>query len=106
MKETGNKMVSNSNNKTTNSSDMVSDVLVTSIKKIATSRKSPWVGTLSELGSVLETKVASPEVLPASPSALRVSLNKVVNRLRSAGVTIRFSRSTSHDRTRLVKFWS
>jgi hypothetical protein len=65
-----------------------------------------WSGRMTELGEAL-VKVVSKKhsaVLPGSPSALRVVLNRVVNRLRSRSVGVRFVRTTDHTRNRMVRF--
>lgn len=85
----------------------LSDVILTGVLALLNRRSSgEWAGTMSELDSslvrVLGKKV--PENWPASPSALRVALNKTVNRLRVRSVAVRFGRSTDHMRTRYVKF--
>lgn len=65
-----------------------------------------YVGTMTELKSVLSRKVGkkTSKMLPGSPGALRVTLNRVVNRLRSRGVGVKFGRTTDRTRTRYVKF--
>lgn len=80
----------------------VSDMIFNGIKGIAKRRKTTWVGTMTELGMTLQNRVQS-DNWPGSASALRVALNKVVNRLRNAGVSVRFTRSNDQNRTRLVK---
>ena len=64
-----------------------------------------WVGTMTELGSNLIKVLGQKQSanLPGSPSALRVVLNRVVNRLRNRRVSVRFDRTTDHMRTRFVK---
>lgn len=65
-----------------------------------------WTGTMTELDSAL-TRVLSRKnsgLLPGSPSALRVVLNRIVNRLRNRGVSVRFGRASDHTRTRYVEF--
>ena len=65
-----------------------------------------WTGTMTEL-SLRLSKVLDPKqslALPGSPSALRAVLNKVVNRLRCRGISVRFARTSDHARTRYVKF--
>lgn len=65
-----------------------------------------WTGTMTELSTGL-TRVAGRKVssvLPGSPSALRVVLNRVANRLRNRKVGVRFGRTTDHTRTRYVRF--
>ncbi len=84
----------------------LSDVIITGIQTLLNRRNSgTWAGTMTELNDSL-TKVLGrkiPENWPASASALRVVLNKTVNRLRVRKVAVRFSRSNDHMRTRNVK---
>lgn len=65
-----------------------------------------WTGTMTDLNaglvSTLGTKSSS--TLPGSPSALRTVLNRVVNRLRNRKISVKFGRTTDHNRTRYVKF--
>lgn len=87
--------------------DQVSDLILTGVLALLNRRTSgSWVGTMSELDNslvrVLGKKV--PENWPASPSALRVALNKAANRLRVRRVSVRFGRTSDHARTRYVKF--
>jgi len=69
-----------------------------------------WRGTMTELDSILarvysrsQTKINN---LPGSPSALRVVINRIANRLRARGVSVRFGRANDRIRTRFVKFVS
>lgn len=65
-----------------------------------------WTGTMTDLNTGL-VRIAgkkSSSALPGSPSALRVVLNRVVNRLRNRKVSVRFGRTTDHARTRYVRF--
>lgn len=87
--------------------DQISDSILTGVLTLLNRRTSgTWVGTMSELDNslvrVLGKKV--PQNWPGSPSALRLALNKAVNRLRVRKVAVRFGRSTDHTRTRYVKF--
>lgn len=88
----------------TNSSKVdVSDTIFRGVISML-KRRSKYEGTMSQLNGILVKSVGrNDSKWPGSPSALRVSLNRVVNRLRNAGVSIRFVRSTDHVRTRLVK---
>jgi hypothetical protein len=88
-------------------SNQISDSILAGILTLLNRRASgEWVGTMSELDNsltrVLGKKV--PDNWPASPSALRVALNKAVNRLRVRKVAVKFGRSSDHMRTRYVKF--
>lgn len=68
--------------------------------------RSNWTGTMSRLMTALN-KVSSRnqrEILPGSPGALRVVINRVANRLRNRGIGVRFARTTDHARTRYVRF--
>ena len=65
-----------------------------------------WIGTMTELNTALN-RVSSKRqrtILPGSPGALRVVINRVINRLRNRGIGVRFIRTTDHTRTRLVRF--
>jgi hypothetical protein len=67
---------------------------------------SNWTGTMSKLMTAIR-KVSSKQQrdqLPGSPSALRVVINRIANRLRNRGVGVRFGRTTDHARTRYVRF--
>ena len=65
-----------------------------------------WTGTMTELNSILKKVLGrrQSQVLPGSPGALRIVLNRVVNRLRNRRIGVRFARTTDHTRTRFVKF--
>jgi hypothetical protein len=67
---------------------------------------SNWMGTMTSLTTALNRVLSRRQrtLLPGSPSALRLAINRVANRLRNRGIGVRFSRSTDHSRTRLVKF--
>lgn len=83
----------------------ISDAMFNGVRTILSRRTTPWIGTMTELDASLNRVLRDrvPSDWPGSPSALRVSFNRVVNRLRNAGVSIRFTRSTDHTRTRLVR---
>jgi len=63
-----------------------------------------WTGTMTDLRSDLVKVLGKNRDLPRSPSALRVVLNGVVNRLRVRKVSVRFGRTNDHTRTRYVRF--
>lgn len=68
--------------------------------------ESNWIGTMSRLMTALN-KVSSRrqrEILPGSPGALRIVINRIANRLRNRGIGVRFARTTDHARTRFVRF--
>jgi hypothetical protein len=67
---------------------------------------SSWTGTMTRLTSALNRVLSKRQrtFLPGSPSALRLVINRVANRLRSGGVGVRFGRTTDHSRTRFVRF--
>src|SRR5512134_63391 len=65
-----------------------------------------WKGTMSELMTALN-RVSSKRqrtILPGSPGALRIVINRVANRIRNRGIGVRFGRTTDHARTRFVRF--
>lgn len=65
-----------------------------------------WIGTMSELNTALNRVLSKKQrtLLPGSPGALRVVINRVANRLRNRGIGVRFGRTTDHSRTRFVRF--
>jgi len=65
-----------------------------------------WIGTMTNLSSLLNRALPKTErsMLPRSPSALRIVVNQVVNRLRNRGIGVKFARTTDHGRTRYVRF--
>lgn len=84
----------------------ISNGLISGVKRIVSRRKTPWVGTMSDLYATLEMNVANEvyEEFPGSPSALRLSINKIIRRLnRNEGIRISFTRTTDSSRTRLVE---
>lgn len=68
--------------------------------------ESAWVGTMSNLTSALNRVLSKKQrtTLPRSPGALRVVINRVVNRLRNRGIGVKFGRTSDHMRTRFVRF--
>ena len=67
---------------------------------------STWTGTMTNLTTALNRVMSRRQrtLLPGSPGALRVVINRVVNRLRNRGIGVRFNRTTDHARTRYVRF--
>ena len=65
-----------------------------------------WTGTMTDLTTALVSTLGrkNSAMLPGSPSALRVVLNRVVSRLRNNKVSVKFGRTTDHNRTRYVRF--
>jgi len=101
-------MTYNRNTKSKNSSIetelSVDDIVVNGIKQTFMNKPSgSWMGTMTELQSILNKSMGESN-LPGSPSALRVVLNRTVNRLRSRGISVKFARTTDSARTRYVKF--
>lgn len=85
------------------SNDNVEDTVLQGVLNIINSNK-VWLGTMTDLGNRLIKKLGKKAVLPGSPSALRVVLNRVANRLRKRGVGVKFGRTTDRTRTRYVRF--
>jgi hypothetical protein len=65
-----------------------------------------WTGTMTNLMTRLNRVLSRHQrtLIPVSPSALRMVVNRVTNRLRSRGISVRFGRSPDHSRTRFVRF--
>ncbi len=85
----------------------VDDVVVNGVVAVMdNSFEQTWKGSMSELGVFLNHALRSTEDvrdLPRSPSALRVALNRVADRLRSRGIGVQFGRN--HEQ-RFVQFTS
>ncbi len=85
----------------------VNELVFTKINTVVSNQSgSRWTGTMTNLMTALN-RVSSKrqrEILPGSPGALRVVINRIANRLRNRGIGVRFNRSTDHARTRYVRF--
>lgn|SRR5271169_4245188 len=93
-----------SNSKTNiNVDEVILNGILTMLDKQA---QHSWIGTMTELDVALERVLGRKHSnsLPGSPGALRVAVNRVINRLRSRRVSVKFSRTKDHARTRLVSF--
>lgn len=89
-------------------SNNVNDVVFRSISSIVErqSQEGAWLGTMTDLRTALNRVLSKKQrtILPASPGALRVVINRVVNRLRNRGIGVKFGRTSDHSRTRFVRF--
>jgi len=94
-------MVSNRGINTVN--DIVMNGIISVLDR---SNNETWTGTMTELTTALTKALGrkKSEELPGSPGALRMVINRVVNRLRNRRISVRFARTTDHTRTRYVKF--
>jgi hypothetical protein len=65
-----------------------------------------WTGTMTNLMTNLNRVLSKHQrtLIPATPSALRMVVNRVTNRLRSRKISVRFGRTPDHSRTRFVRF--
>lgn len=84
----------------------VDSIIFRGVSSVVERKESIWKGTMSELASALNRVLSKKQrtMLPGSPSALRIAVNRVVNRLRNRGIGVRFGRTTDHARTRFVRF--
>jgi hypothetical protein len=88
-------------------SNNINDVVVRGIESIVERQtRGTWIGTMSGLNTALNRVLSQRQrtLLPGSPGALRVVINRVANRIRSRGIGVRFGRTTDHSRTRFVRF--
>lgn len=92
------------NSKTSDTTINVSDIVFRGV--ISVINNGNWTGTMSSLNAALNRVLSKKQraMLPKSPSALRVVVNRVANRIRNRGVSIKFGRTTDSNRTRFVKF--
>lgn len=91
----------------TNRTNIVDGVIFRGINSIVGRQaEGTWIGTMSELNTALNRVLSKKQrtLLPGSPGALRVVINRVTNRLRNRGIGVRFGRTTDHSRTRFVRF--
>lgn len=97
-------MASNRQPKPINSTNEV--VLNGIISVISKGKNEMWIGTMTQLSNALSKNLSQKgsKLLPGSPAALRVVVNRVISRLRNRGIGVRFTRTTDHMRTRIVKF--
>ncbi len=65
-----------------------------------------WSGTMTELSSNIKKVLGKKRSvdMPGSPSALRVVLNRLVNKIRKQKISVRFVRGSDRNRTRYVIF--
>ena len=86
----------------------VDDVVLSGILAVLNGSNVSWTGTMTQLTNDLNQVLdkQSKSAMPGSPSALRVVINRVINRLRSRRITVKFGRTTDSSRTRYVKFIS
>jgi hypothetical protein len=87
--------------------NIVDDVITRGVNSIVERQtRGTWIGTMSELNTALNRVLSKKQrtLLPGSPGALRVVINRVANRLRNRGIGVRFGRTTDHSRTRFVRF--
>ena len=90
---------------TSNTETNVNDLVLNGVLTVTASHQS-WTGTMTQLGTAIRkiTPRAQRGMLPGSPSALRVVLNRVLSRLRARKVRATFGRTSDHARVRYVEF--
>ena len=85
----------------------VDNVVVTALTSFASDTQH-WVGTMTQLNRKINRTLARSEreYLPGSASALRRVIDRNLRRIRSRGISVKFSRSTDRMRTRFVELVS
>jgi uncharacterized protein len=94
-------------NSKTDRRDIIEEIVLRGIVSVMERQiETVWTGTMTNLTTALNRVLSKHQrtVLPNSPSALRLVINRVVNRLRNRGIGVRFGRTTDHTRTRFVRF--
>lgn len=91
-----------SNKKVVNKND---DQLLSSILGVI-SKNNSWAGTMTDLRLDLVKFLGKRNsvIVPGSPGALRVVINRILNKLRVRGVSVKFTRAPDRTRTRFVRF--
>ena len=81
----------------------VDDVIVQTVANFVQTHTN-WTGTMTQLSRKIARTAGrtNRNYLPGSPSALRKVIDRNLRRIRSRGVTVRFTRSTDRNRTRYV----
>lgn len=85
----------------------VDDIVFNAVLQFVNDGKSTeWIGTMTQLNSSLKKILGKTNAtfLPKSPSALRVVLNRLVNKIRKRKISVKFARDTDYNRTRYVRF--
>jgi hypothetical protein len=88
-------------------SNAIDQMIINGITSIMSGQSgSNWSGTMTNLTTALNRVLSKRQrtLLPGSPAALRVVVNRVANKLRNRSIGVRFSRTTDHARTRYVRF--
>lgn len=82
----------------------VDNLVVEAIASFATDSQR-WVGTMTQLSRKINRNLArsQKEHLPGSASALRKVIDRNLRRIRSRGISVKFSRSPDRMRTRFVE---
>ncbi len=91
------------NNRSYNSNKNTADNIVLNAV-LKTINNGSFQGTMTSLSKQISKNVNKEEVnsLPRSPSSLRQTINRIVNRLRARGISVKFSRTTDHAHARIV----
>ena len=64
-----------------------------------------WTGTMTALRTRLVKIVGKTSTdLPRSPAALRITLNRVVGRIRARKISVKFGRTHDHAGLKFVQF--
>jgi hypothetical protein len=88
-----------------NKNETDNTVLTNVLSVISKSKNHTWTGTMTDLQVAMCKKSVNGN-LPKSASSLRMVLNRIINRLRSRGVSVKFGRTPDAMRTRFVEFVS
>lgn len=67
-------------------------------------KNTTWSGTMTDLLNAITPTKNVPAVWPGSPSSLRRVVNTIVPTIRRSGYRVAFTRSSDHERTRVVSF--
>lgn len=80
----------------------INDAIMNSVLDLVNSQQE-WTGTMTDLAAKIKNKIPKDfkSEFPKTPQTLRVSVNKIVSRLRARGVSVKFNKSHG---TRLATF--
>lgn len=87
---------------TFNKQSNIDNIILNGVVKVVSNKS--WSGTMTQLTKALSRVLDKQEsqVLPGSPAALRIVINRVVNRIRNRKIGVKFVRT---HKDRLVKFY-
>lgn len=86
-----------------NSKNELDLVVLNDLLKYLSRSKTGWQGTMTELCETLNKRIGNKVSVPNSPVSMRRVINRIIYRLRSRKVSVKFNRSKQRIITLLLK---